>query len=73
MKKKTVLRLISLVMLIAAVIFVAIALGHPEMGHTIWIGPFEFGPAQWQVCYALYVLVMIGLFVSSFFVRDGKE
>ena len=73
MKKKTVMRLISLLMLIAAVVFVAIALGNPQLGRVIWIGPFRFGVREWYVCYGLYVLVMIGLFIGSFFVREKKK
>ena len=73
MKKKTVMRLISLLMLIAAVVFVAIALGNPQLGRVIWIGPFRFGVKEWYVCYGLYLFATIGLFVGSFFVRDGKK
>lgn len=63
------LRLISLLMLIAAVIFVFCAISCPTLGRTIYIGSFAFGAEQWRVCYALYVLVMAGLFLSSFFVK----
>ncbi len=73
MKKKTVMRLVSLCMLIAAVVFVVIALGNPQLGRVIWIGPFRFGVKEWYVCYGLYVLVMIGLFIGSFFVREKKK
>ncbi len=73
MKKKTVMRLVSLCMLIAAVVFVVIALGNPQLGRVIWIGPFRFGVKEWYVCYGLYVLVMVGLFIGSFFVREKKK
>ncbi|MBE6506900.1 MAG: hypothetical protein E7Z72_03095 [Methanocorpusculum parvum] len=70
MKKKTILRLISLLMLIAAVIFVACALCSPTLGTAIYIGDFRFGAEQWRVCYAIYVFVMVALFGASFFVKD---
>ena len=73
MKKKTILRLISLAMLIIAVIFVACALCCPTLGTTIYIGSFAFGAEQWRICYALYVVVMIALFGASFFVKERAE
>lgn len=72
MKKKTKLRLITLVMLVAAIVFVFCALACPTLGRTIYIGDFAFGAAQWRTCYKLYVLVMAALFVSSFFVKEKK-
>lgn len=70
---KKALRLISLVMLIIAVVFVACALSSPTWGSTIYIGSFKFGAEQWRVCYAIYTVVMVGLFVVSFFVKDDKH
>ena len=70
MKKKTILRLISLLMLIAAVIFVACALCCPTLGTTIYIGSFAFGAEQWRVCYAAYIFVTAALFGTSLFVKD---
>ena len=69
MKLRRILRLISLLMLIAAVVFVFCALSAPNLGQTIYIGDFEFGAAQWRVCYAIYAVVMVALFVASFFVK----
>ena len=70
MKRKNILRLISLLMLIIAVIFVACALCCPTLGTTIYIGGFAFGAEQWRVCYAIYVFVMVALFGASFFVKE---
>ena len=72
MKAKRTFRLISLVMLIVAVIFVFCALSAPNLGQTIYIGNFEFGAEQWRVCYAVYAIVMVALFAASFFVKDNK-
>lgn len=70
-KKK--LRLISLIMFIIAVIFVICAISCPTLGKTIYIGSFEFGAEQWRVCYKIYAVVMIGMFVASFFVKGKKD
>lgn len=70
MKKK--LRIISLVMLVIAIIFVICALSAPNLGHTIYIGSYEFGAEQWRICYAIYVIIMAALFISSYFVKEKK-
>lgn len=57
-------------MLIVAVVFVFCALSNPALGMRIYIGRFVFGAAQWRFCYQVYVIVMVGLFVTSFFVKD---
>ena len=43
---KTTFRIISLIMLVIAVIFVACALSAPNLGQTIQIGSFRFGAQQ---------------------------
>ena len=68
MKKSKLMRLISGIMLIVAVIFVFCALSNPALGSTIYIGSWAFGAEQWRVCYGIYVVVMIVLFTLSFFV-----
>ena len=72
MKTRKLLRRTSLVMLVIAVVFVFCALSNPALGRTIYIGSFAFGAKQWRVCYAIYLLIMAGLFLSSFFVK-GQE
>ncbi len=66
------LRLISLVMLVVAVIFVFCALACPTLGRTIYIGDFAFGADQWRLCYKVYAVIMAALFGASFFVKDKK-
>ena len=73
MTEKELLRCISLVMLAAAVLFVGCALSAPNLGRTIYLGPFVFGVEQWRICYALHVLVMVGLFAASFLVKDKRR
>ena len=67
MNKKIILRLISLIILIIAIIFVFSALSNPALGKVIYIGDFKFGAEQWRTCYLLYLIIMAGLFISSFF------
>ena len=72
MKTKIKLRLISLAMFVVAVVFVICALSAPTLGKTIYIGDFVFGAEQWRFCYKVYAVVMVALFVSSFFVKGKK-
>ena len=72
MSKRTLLRLISLIMFIIAVVFVFIAISAPTLGKTIYIGNYAFGAEQWRVCYAIYAVIMVVLFVASFFVKKNK-
>ncbi|MDO4939732.1 MAG: hypothetical protein Q4E54_07220 [Lachnospiraceae bacterium] len=72
MKTKTALRLISLFMLMAAIVFVVSALSAPSLGHTIYIGSLKFGAEQWRICYAIYLIVMVALFGISFVVKNKK-
>lgn len=72
MSTRKLLRRISLLMLVIAVIFVFCALSNPALGRTIYIGSFAFGAEQWRVCYAIYLLVMAGLFLTSFFVKNQE-
>ncbi len=68
MNPKKTLRLISLVMLMVAVIFLFCAVSCPTLGRTIYIGSWAFGAKQWRACYKLYAAVMVSLFAVSFFV-----
>ena len=72
MKRKHIFRLISLVMLVVAVVFVLCALACPTLGRTIYIGNFEFGAQQWRFCYKVYAVTMVALFVASFFGKERK-
>ena len=69
MSTRNKLRLVSFLMLVIAVIFVFIAVSVPTLGRVIYIGDYKFGADQWRVCYKAYVVIMIALFVSSFFVK----
>ena len=69
MSTRRILRSISLIMLLVAVVFMFCALSAPNLGQTIYIGSWEFGAEQWRICYAIYAVVMIALFVASFWVK----
>lgn len=73
MNARRILRLISLVMFIIAVIFVFVALSCPTCGKTIYIGSFRFGAEQWRFCYAIYAIVMVLLFIISFFCKKKDK
>lgn len=62
MKKK--LRIISLIMLMVAIVFVVVAFA--AMGSTLTI-PFDA-----DILYRGYIIVMIFLFVVSFFIKEKK-
>ena len=68
MKKGMVLRIISLIMFVVAIIFVACALANPALGRTFYIGNIAIGAEIWRVFYAIYAIVMAILFILSFFV-----
>ena len=68
MKKGMILRIISLVMFVVAIIFIACALANPALGRTFYIGDIAIGAEVWRVFYAIYAIVMAILFVMSFFV-----
>lgn len=72
MSKKVILRLISLAMLVIAVIFVICALSNPALGSAFYIFGIRIGADVWRMFYRLYVIVMVILFVSSFFVKKNK-
>ena len=65
MKTKTVLKTISILMFIAAVIYISYALTHPEFGEVFYIGNFAVGPELWRLFYLIYAVIMAGLFAIS--------
>ena len=72
MNARILLRIISLVMFVVAVIFVLCALSCPTMGMVFYIGSLEVGPEIWRAFYAFYAVVTVGLFVISFFVKKKR-
>ena len=72
MKTKRTLRLISLVMLIVAVVFVFCALSNPALGSVFYIGSIKIGADIKRAFYAVYAIVMVALLVISFLAKDKK-
>ena len=70
---KKILRIISGVMLIIAVVFLSIALTHPEFGTVFYIGNLRIGAAIWRIFYIIYAIIMVGLFITSFFINDKNK
>lgn len=73
MSKRGKLRLASLIMLLIAVVFVFIAISCPTCGRVFYIGSFKVTAEVCRTFYKGYVVVMIGLFIASFFVKNGKK
>ena len=72
MKARRTLRLISLVMLIVAVVFIFCALSNPALGKVFYIGSIKIGADIKRAFYEGYAIVMVALFGISFFVKDKK-
>ena len=72
MDTKKLLRLMSVVMLIAAVIFVCCAVSCPTLGSVFYIGSVRIDAEIKRVFYGCYIIVMALLFNSSFFVKPKK-
>ena len=72
MDTKKLLRLIGIVMLIAAVIFVYCAVSCPTLGSVFYIGSVRIDAEIKRVFYGCYIIVMALLFISSFFVEPKK-
>ena len=72
MKARRTLRLISLVMLIVAVVFIFCALSNPALGKVFYIGSIKIGADIKRAFYTVYAIVMVALFGISFFVKDKK-
>jgi len=72
MKARRTLRLISLVMLIVAVVFVFCAMSNPALGKVFYIGSIKIGADIKRAFYAIYAIVMVALFDISFFVKEKK-
>ena len=69
--KKT-LRIISGIMLVVAILFLFYAFMHPEGGSVFYILGVPIGSNCWRAFYVVYTIVMVGLFIFSFFQRTKK-
>ena len=72
MKMRRALRLISLVMLIVAIVFVLCVLSNPGLGKVFYIGSIKIGADIKRVFYAVYAVVITALLGISFFVKGKK-
>ena len=69
---KKALRIISIIMLIGAIVFLWYAFTHPVDASVFYIGNLAIGSDIWRVFYAFYAVVMVALFGVSFFVKGKK-
>lgn len=67
---KRILRIIAVCMLAAAIVFVAAALANPGLGSVWYIGKIRITAHIQRIFYLVYVLIALGLFAASFFVKD---
>ena len=72
MKLRKVLRIISLIMFVVAVVFLYTAVSAPTLGLVFYIGDFRVGQEEMRAFYSMYLIVMISLFVGSFFVPQKQ-
>ena len=72
MNRKVVLRLISLVMFVIAVIFVLIAVSCPTLGRVFHIGSFRVDGDVLHIVYNIYLVIMVLLFLLSFIGKREK-
>ena len=70
--KKT-LRIISGIMLVVAILFLSYAFMHPEAGSVFYILGVPIGSNFWRAFYVVYIIVMVGLFIVSFFSKNKKR
>ena len=63
------LRIASGILLLVALVFLGVALTHPEFGSTFAIFGIRIGATVWRGFYLGYLVLTILLFVLSFFVK----
>ena len=72
MSRKSKLRLASLLLLLAALIFLFCAVSCPTLGHVFYLGSFRIAAEQRRAFYRLYAAVTAGLFLLSFLPQKRK-
>lgn len=70
--KKT-LRIISGIMLVVAILFLFYAFMHPEGGSVFYILGVPIGSNFWRAFYVVYTIIMVGLFIVSFFSKNKER
>jgi hypothetical protein len=73
MNIRLIMRVVGAVMLVAGVAFLVYAMvSTPTFGTVIYIGDIPFGAGLKQVCYVLYGIVAVALFVAPFFMKKAE-
>lgn len=73
MDREKLLRFISAVMLVVAAVFVYCAVSCPTLGRVFYIGSMRIDSEIKRVFYACYAIVMVLLFIVSFFVERKND
>ena len=60
-------------MLIAAAIFVYVALNAPQLGQVFYIGSFKVDAHVKRIFYLVYLIVAVTLLTASFLMKDRKD
>ena len=66
---RRVLRITGVLLLLGALIFLGIALTHPELGTAFTVFGVRIGASVWRGCYLAYLAVTALLLLLSFFVK----
>lgn len=69
MQNRKVLRMICLIMLVIAIVFLICVFSNPGLGKVFYIGSLRIDAGIKRAFYAIYAIIMVGLFALSFFVK----
>ena len=69
MRLKRTFLIIGLAMLVIAIVFLAIALTHPELGTVFYIGKLRIGSAIWRTFYLCYLVIMLASFTTALLIK----
>ena len=72
MNRRMLLRFISILMFVAAVVFVIIAVSCPTLGRVFYIGSFRVDGDVLHIVYNIYLVIMVLLFLLSFIGKREK-
>ena len=72
MKLKLILRVVSVIMLIAGIVFLYIAISAPTFGRVLYVGSIRFDAERKRIVYAVYWIVTVVLFLCSFLMKNKR-
>lgn len=72
MNLKLILRVVSVIMLLAGLVFLYIAISAPTFGRVLYVGNIRFDAERKRIFYAVYWLITVVLFLCSFLVKNKR-